>query len=241
MQPSTSGGHDPRAAARGRDRCFLPGQGGDGEEAVQEAGGAPDPAVLHTPGSCQQLRKWGAAWRHPVRSAHAVEWGAGRPGTCVDSDGAGSGVGRAGGRVPGCPHTCHRPTPGHLPPCLARPRGRAPARVPLGSGAAASRASVQSGHLGRRVSRCRSLGSGRRLRLGVGPAGGGAPRGWGRPVPCGGKAAGGPAMVIPAGPALARPSRSGPGSCQSSGRFLGGNGTSVPGCQNDLQRLGRAT
>lgn len=66
MQPSTSGGHDPRAAARGRDRCFLPGQGGDGEEAVQEAGGAPDPAVLHTPGSCQQLRKWGAAWRHPV-------------------------------------------------------------------------------------------------------------------------------------------------------------------------------
>lgn len=45
MLPSTSGGHDPISAARGRDRCFLPGQARDwgrcakaGEEAAQGEG-----------------------------------------------------------------------------------------------------------------------------------------------------------------------------------------------------------
>lgn len=45
MLPSTSGGHDPISAARGRDRCFLPGQAQDwgrcakaGEEAAQGEG-----------------------------------------------------------------------------------------------------------------------------------------------------------------------------------------------------------
>lgn len=62
---------------------------------------------------------------------------------------AGLGAESAGqeGGTPAAPTLATRPTPGHLPPCLARlfgagcPRSRWPP-VPLGSGAAASRASV---------------------------------------------------------------------------------------------------
>lgn len=60
---------------------------------------------------------------------------------------AGLGAESAGqeGGSPAAPTLATRATPGHLPPCLARSQGRAPPLpplVPLGSGAATSRASV---------------------------------------------------------------------------------------------------
>ena len=92
--PSTSGGHDPISAARGRDRCFLPGQARDWgavcKSWVEGAQGEGEPQNSGCPAHSQQAagqspaplrgagnRRIHSLIRHrPGRAVHAKEVGA---------------------------------------------------------------------------------------------------------------------------------------------------------------------
>lgn len=81
MLPSTSGGHDPTSAARGCDRCFLPGLALDSgrcakarEEATQGEGEPQNRGALQTAssrGSCKCHReKSGGGRIHSFAYSH---------------------------------------------------------------------------------------------------------------------------------------------------------------------------
>lgn len=202
--PSTSGGHDPISAARGRDRCFLPGQTSDWG-AVCKGWGGGRPNIRGAPGQGEPRTRpaaravASAAQRsrgppHPVALTLAGRAGPSRRGQWGPPAGRTQGTGRAdsgpepGRRLGGCRQRTRQGSPFHIHTTRAHAKPPFPlsgptAVLPLprsrrylwGSRlVAASRAGVPLPLL---------LLLRRWLRLGAGPCGGAGPprRGWAQP------------------------------------------------------------